>query len=293
MSQLVEDAVVRTASGSGNGRRGTIVPAPGVDEALAKARRDEEVAALWAEWAATRSIEVRNKLVELFYPMAAHVARRMASTLSDEIAREDIEGYAAEGLINAIEHFDPSRGIQFSTFAPYRIRGAVFDRIRELDWVSRSDRRRERDLRLTRDEFFHQHRRPPTRGEEAALVGLSLAAHDSLVARLASSKMTSLDVSRRPDGPEIDVPDNTGGLLAALLSAERSDLLRAALATLNPRERQVITLMFVEEQSLSQVGKLLGVTESRICQIRARALRTMRRSLVSGGITEAREELLV
>jgi RNA polymerase sigma factor for flagellar operon FliA len=285
--------VVRTASGSGNGRRGATVPALGVDEASAKARRDEEVGALWAEWADTRSIEVRNKLVELFYPMAAHVARRMASTLSDEIAREDIEGYAAEGLINAIEHFDPSRGIQFSTFAPYRIRGAVFDRIRELDWVSRSDRRRERDLRLTRDEFFHQHRRPPTRGEEAALVGLSLAAHDSLVARLASSKMTSLDVSRRPDGPEIDVPDNTGGLLAALLSAERSDLLRTALATLNPRERQVITLMFVEEQSLSQVGKLLGVTESRICQIRARALRTMRRSLVSGGITEAREELLV
>jgi RNA polymerase sigma factor FliA len=293
VSLLVEDIVVRTASGSGNEHRGAIVPALGAVDACAKARRDEEVATLWAEWAATRSIEVRNKLVELFYPMAAHVARRMASTLSDEIAREDIEGYAAEGLINAIEHFDPSRGILFSTFAPYRIRGAVIDRIRELDWVSRSDRRRERDLRLTRDEFFHQHRRPPTRGEEAALVGLSLAAHDSLVARLASSKMTSLDVSRRPDGPEIDVPDNTGGLLAALLSAERSDLLRAALATLNPRERQVITLMFVEEQSLSQVGKLLGVTESRICQIRARALRTMRRSLVSGGITEAREELLV
>jgi RNA polymerase sigma factor for flagellar operon FliA len=293
VSQLLEDTVVRTASGSGNERRGAVLPAPAAVDACAKARRDEEVATLWAEWSETRSIEVRNKLVEIFYPMAAHVARRMASTLSDEIAREDIESYAAEGLINAIEHFDPSRGIQFSTFAPYRIRGAVFDRIRELDWVSRSDRRRERDLRLTRDEFFHQHRRPPTRGEEAALVGLSLAAHDSLVARLASSKMTSLDVSRRPDGPELDVPDNTGGLLGALLSAERSDLLRAALATLNPRERQVITLMFVEEQSLSQVGKLLGVTESRICQIRARALRTMRRSLVSGGITEAREELLV
>ena len=105
--------------------------------------------------------------------------------------------------------------------------------------------------------------------------------------------MTSLDVSRRPDGPEIDVPDVSGGLLAALLSAERSDLLREALEALNPRERQVIMLMFVEEQSLSQVGKLLGVTESRICQIRARALRTMRRSLASGGFTEAREEMLV
>jgi RNA polymerase sigma factor for flagellar operon FliA len=293
VSQLLEDNVVARPSGSANGRGGTTDPALALDEARAKARRAEEVAALWARWQEDRSIEVRNKLVEIFYPMAAQVARRMAATLSDEIAREDIEGYAAEGLINAIEHFDPSRGILFSTFAPYRIRGAVFDRIRELDWVSRSDRRRERDLRVTRDEFFHQHRRAPTRGEEAALVGLSLAAHDSLVARLASSKMTSLDVSRRPDGPEIDVPDVSGGLLAALLSAERSDLLREALDALNPRERQVIMLMFVEEQSLSQVGRLLGVTESRICQIRARALRTMRRSLVNGGITEAREEMLV
>lgn len=293
MSQLVEDTVVSRTSGGANELGGSIAAAQAVDDACAKARRAEEVSALWTEWDASRSIEVRNKLVEIFYPMAANVARRMAATLSDEIAREDIEGYAAEGLINAIEHFDPSRGILFSTFAPYRIRGAVYDRIRELDWVSRSDRRRERDLRTSRDEFFHQHRRPPTRGEEAALVGLSLAAHDSLVARLASSKMTSLDVSRRPDGPEIDVPDITGGLLAALLSAERSDLLRAALEALNPRERQVIMLMFVEEQSLSQVGKLLGVTESRICQIRARALRTMRRSLVSEGITEAREEMLV
>jgi RNA polymerase sigma factor for flagellar operon FliA len=293
VSQLVEDTVVRRTSGGANELGGSIAAAQAADDACAKARRAEEVSALWTEWDLTRSIEVRNKLVEIFYPMAANVARRMAATLSDEIAREDIEGYAAEGLINAIEHFDPSRGILFSTFAPYRIRGAVYDRIRELDWVSRSDRRRERDLRVSRDDFFHQHRRPPTRGEEAALVGLSLAAHDSLVARLASSKMTSLDVSRRPDGPEIDVPDNTGGLLAALLSAERSDLLRAALEALNPRERQVIMLMFQEEQSLSQVGKLLGVTESRICQIRARALRTMRRSLVSGGITEAREEMLV
>jgi RNA polymerase sigma factor for flagellar operon FliA len=293
VNQLVEDAEVVRASGSGSGRGIAIDPDPALDAAREKAQRAEEVALLWEQWQSDRSIEIRNKLVEVFYPMAAQVARRMAATLSDEIAREDIEGYAAEGLINAIEHFDPNRGILFSTFAPYRIRGAVFDRIRELDWVSRSDRRRERDLRVSRDEFFHQHRRPPTRDEEAALVGLSLAAHDSLVARLASSKMTSLDVSRRPDGPELDVPDLSGGLLAALLSAERSDMLREALEALNPRERQVIVLMFVEEQSLSQVGKLLGVTESRICQIRARALRTMRRSLVNGGITEAREEMLV
>lgn len=252
-----------------------------------------EIAELWRAWEASRSIELRNRLVETFYPIAVLVARKLAATLSDEISRDDIEGYAAEGLIDAIEHFDPSRGVQFSTFAPYRIRGAVYDRIRDFDWVSRSDRRHEHELRVARDDFFLQHRRRPTRDEEAALVGLSPAAHGGLVARLATSRITSLDGSQRPDGLDIDVPDTKGGLLTALLSEERNTALREALGTLNDRERCVITLMFIEGKSLGQVGKILGVTESRICQIRARALRSMRRKLASGGITEAREEALV
>jgi RNA polymerase sigma factor (sigma-70 family) len=112
------------------------------------------------------------------------------------------------------------------------------------------------------------------------------------VARLANSKMTSLQGSRRGDGFDIDVPDGTGGPLAALLSSEVSGILREALEELDPRERQVIMLTFVEEQSLSEVGRALGVTESRICQIRARALRTLRRSLSNSGITEARDDML-
>jgi RNA polymerase sigma factor for flagellar operon FliA len=261
-----------------------------VDDLDARARRREEIAELWSEWGTTRSLAVRNQLVEIFYPIAVFIARKMAATLSDEIARDDIEGYAAEGLIDAIEHFKPSHGTQFSTFAPYRIRGAVYDGIREFDWVSRSDRRRERDLRVVRDEFFLEHRRLPTRDEEASLAGLSLAAHDGLVARLASAKMTSLDRNRLSDGFDLDVPDIRGGLLTALLSKERTALLRVALETLSPREQRVILLMFIEGQSLAQVGDALGVSESRICQIRARALRLMRRQLASSGITEARED---
>jgi RNA polymerase sigma factor for flagellar operon FliA len=264
-----------------------------VGDLRAKAQRNEEIEELWKDWETTRSLEIRNRLVEVYYPIAIFVARKMASTLSDEVSRDDIEGYAAEGLIDAIVRFKPSLGTQFSTFAPYRIRGAVYDRIREFDWVSRSDRRRERDLRQARDEFFVAHRRQPTRHEEASLVGLSLAAHDGLVARLATSKMTSLDGSGRSDGLDIDVPDAKGGLLTALLSEERSALLREALDSLNPRERRVIMLMFDKGQSLGQIGDELGVTESRICQIRARALRSMRRKLASAGITEAREDALV
>lgn len=269
---------------------GAIDALPG--EPLARARRDAVIAELWAAWRAEHSIEIRNQLVETFYPLAILVARQMSSTLSDEISRDDIEGYAAEGLLDAIERFDPTRGIQFSTFAPYRIRGTVFDRIREFDWVSRSDRRRERELRQSRDEFFLLHRRQPSLEEEAKLVGSSRVAHEGFVARLANAKVTSLQSARREDGLELDLPDVNGGPLASLLSSELSGILLEALEHLDSRERQVIKLTFVEEQSLSEVGRALGVTESRVCQIRARALRSLRRYLASSGITETREELL-
>jgi RNA polymerase sigma factor for flagellar operon FliA len=102
--------------------------------------------------------------------------------------------------------------------------------------------------------------------------------------------MTSLDRNQMTDGLDIDLPDIRGGLLTALLSKERSALLRAALETLSAREQRVILLMFIEGQSLAQVGEALGVSESRICQIRARALRLMRRQLAASGITEAKED---
>lgn len=269
---------------------------PALNRALAdsfsRSQRDAEIAQLWSHWQREHSIEVRNRLAEIFYPIVVLVARQMSSTLSDEISRDDIEGYATEGLLDAIERFDPSRGIQFSTFAPYRIRGAVYDRIREFDWVSRSDRRRERDLRQTREEFFLQHLRQPSLEEEAKLIGSTVGAHEGLIARLASSKVTSLQYSRRLDGTAVDVPDSEDGPLARLLSSELSGILRDALETLDPREQQVIRLTFVEEQSLSEVGRALGVTESRVCQIRARALRSLRRTLSNSGITQAREELM-
>lgn len=291
-SQAAEGAVVRDTYVHHYTRERGDASEVVAGDPLARARREEEIATLWAEWQANRTIEARNRLVEIFYPIAVLVSRQMSSTLSDEISRDDIEGYAAEGLLDAIERFDSSRGIQFSTFAPYRIRGTVYDRIREFDWVSRSDRRRERDLRQSRDDFFLLHHRQPSLEEEAKLVGSSLTAHEGLVARLANSKVTSLQSSRRVDGMELDLPDADGGPLAALLSSELSGILRDALAHLEPRERQVITLTFVEEQSLSEVGRALGVTESRVCQIRARALRSLRRYLSNSGITETRAELL-
>lgn len=284
---MVQSTYVQYDRNRGGDASGFVAPDP-----LAKERRDAEIAQLWTQWKSNRSIETRNRLVEIFHPIARLVSRQLAVTLSDEISRDDIEGYAMEGLLDAIDRFDPARGIQFSTFAPYRIRGAVYDRIREYDWVSRSDRRRERELRRTRDEFVTRYHRQPSPEEEAALVGTSMMAHEGLVARLASAKMTSLQGGRRVDGFELDVPDVEGGPLAALLSSELSELLREALDRLEPREREVIERTFIEEQSLSEVGRALGVTESRVCQIRARALKSLRRSLANCGVTEPREELM-
>jgi RNA polymerase sigma factor (sigma-70 family) len=104
--------------------------------------------------------------------------------------------------------------------------------------------------------------------------------------------MTSLEGGRWNDGVDIDAPTADTGPLGTLLSGERSELVRDALTQLNDREREVIVMTYVEERSLSAIGAALGVTESRVCQIRARALRSLRRILASNGLTEVREEII-
>ncbi len=111
------------------------------------ARREvEEIAALWRAHKHDGDRTARERLVHLYYPLVKHVARGMASSLSRQADVDDLEGYGAEGLIDAVDRFDPDRGVQFPTFAAHRIRGAVYDGIRASDWVPRSVRRKAREL---------------------------------------------------------------------------------------------------------------------------------------------------
>ena len=266
--------------------RGPTTPVAAANEASAKADQEAEIARLWEQWRTSRDEATRNRLAEIYYPIVVLVARQMAQTLSDEIDFGDIEGYGSEGLLDAIERFDPARGVLFSTFARYRIQGTIYDRIREYDWVSRRDRARERQLRQSREAFFLEHHRNPTVEEEAKLISTTLSSHEELVARLARSKMTPL-LERQGEGTTLEIPSTDSGPLAAWLEAESSGVLRQAIDRLDERERRVVILTFAEELPLGEVSAQLGVTKSRVCQIRAQALRSLRQFLVQNGITEA------
>ena len=254
---------------------------------------EEEISELWALWRSCHDESVRNRIAEIFYPVVMMVARQMAQTLSDQIDFDDLVGYGAEGLLDSIERFDPARGTLFSTFARYRIQGAIYDRIREYDWVSRRDRLRERELRRSRDRFVLENHRDPTLAEEAELLSSSVTSHEELVARLAASKMTSLAFQRNGENVGIEPPTADRGPLSACLAIESHDVLLRAIERLDDRERQVIVLTFADDRSLSELARELGVTKSRVCQIRARALRTLRQFLIQNGVTGPFETELV
>ena len=246
---------------------------------------DEDVAALWRSFKQDGSTSARSRLVHLYYPLVKHVARNVASSLSRQAELDDLEGYGAEGLIDAIDRFDPGRGVQFPTFAAHRIRGAIYDGIRSVDWVPRSVRRKARELQEVQSELSATYGRQPTEEEEAMALDLKVSALRHSKAQVATAFVASLDAPAHPDGgPSTEPGDGADEPLTAYLSREAGHTVRAAMCRLTERERTVATLSFGQGMTLAEIGKTLGVTESRACQIRSSALNRLRIYMRSQGM---------
>lgn len=248
-------------------------------------REDEEIAALWRAYKRGGESDAREQLVHLYYPLVKHVARGIAPTLSRQAGIDDLEGYGAEGLIDAIDRYDPDRGFQFSTFAVHRIRGAIYDGIRTSDWVPRSVRRKARAMHEAQSELYARHGRPPTEDEEAAALAVSVQALRTGKVQVAVASVASLDRAPDPDDrPAEPAASEETDPLAACLAREKSRAVRVAMARLSERERTVAVLSFGEGMTLAEIGRTLGVTESRVCQIRASALAHLRGYMHAAGM---------
>lgn len=245
----------------------------------------EEIAALWRSFKVDGDRCARERLAHLYFPLVKHVARRLASTLSRQAELDDLEGYGAEGLLDAIDRFDPGRGVQFTTFAAHRIRGAVYDGIRAADWVPRSVRRKAREIQTVDADLAAAHGRAPTEEEEAAALDLELHVLRAAKAQVAAGHLVSLEPTHATgDGFPTFEPTADDEPLADLLAAETRALVRAAVRRLPDRERAVTAMSFGNEMTLSEIGRTLGVTESRVCQIRASALSRLRGYVQAQGI---------
>lgn len=219
-----------------------------------------------------------DTLVRENMPLVGHTVREALSRLPAHVSRDDLISAGMLALVQASRSFEPTRGVPFVCFASRRIRGAILDELRHLDWASRSVRRRERDLDEARNRLSAVLGRTPSSREVAAATGLStdqLAEHTSDLARAALTSLHAVpgDTLDGLAGSRTVEPD------VVLLHRERMAYLRDAVATLPDRLRLVVQGYFFDDQPMAALATELGVTESRISQLRAEALVLLRHAL--------------
>jgi RNA polymerase sigma factor for flagellar operon FliA len=243
--------------------------------------RREITDALWARYVASRDAGTRDLLLEQYLGLVHHAAREIAHQRPHALETEDLVSAGTVGLVQALETFDPSRGLAFSSFAVPRIRGAILDELRSWDWVPRSVRQRSREIRKTRRDLERRLGRSPEPSEIAEALGMDLESYFRCQVESESPVLLSID-PLPGDGQRRDavrgetIPDRSApGVVETIERGETLARLRGAFASLSVRDRLVLTLSFFEELTLSQIGAVLHVTESRVSQIRTRALRRL------------------
>ena len=252
--------------------------------------------ALWQEYRQTGDRALRDRLILTYAPLVKFVAGRLGASLPSHVDEQDLVSYGLLGLISAIERFDPSREIKFETYAISRIKGAIIDELRSLDWVPRSVRTRAREIERAIAELERQLMRAPTDDEIAAKVGISGDELEESLAEISRSSIAALDELWSPSagGDQIaliDTIEDTQGPepQSELAQTELKEALGEAIARLPEREKLVVTLYYYEELTLREIGEVLGVTESRVSQLHTKAVLRLKARLSGATVREPAE----
>jgi RNA polymerase sigma factor for flagellar operon FliA len=247
----------------------------------------DELAALWAEFKETASPQARERLILHYAPLVKYVASRVATGLPASVEQADLVSYGMFGLIDALEKFEPARGNKFETYAIPRIKGAIIDELRAMDWVPRSVRFKAREIEKAYSDLESTMKRAPSEKEVAARLGVTLKElHDvitqiSFVSVLALDELLSVGSDRGEQVSLLDtLADRGSDVTMGLEGQETRGLLAAAINSLSEREKIVVTLYYFEGLTLAEIGEILGVTESRVCQIHTKAVNQLRLQFV-------------
>jgi RNA polymerase sigma factor for flagellar operon FliA len=215
-----------------------------------------------------------DALVTEHLPLAHFAVNAVASRISlpGHVSREDLVSCAQVALVEVARRFDPSAGASFATYALARLQGAVLDELRSGDWASRSVRAAARRTDAAADALAMQLGRPPTKAEIAASLGVAVTELEALQVDVHRAVMVSIDADNGGDGTSLDLPDTGESPERALLRSERARHLHAAIRALPDRLDEVVERNFFGDESLTDIAEDLGVTLSRVSQMRARAL---------------------
>jgi RNA polymerase sigma factor for flagellar operon FliA len=217
----------------------------------------------------------QSELVTQTLPLVGHLVREMLSRVPGHVSRDDLTSAGMMALVLASQSFDGSRGVPFARFAAIRIRGALMDELRGMDWAARSVRGKSREADAVQAQLAAALGRTPSKDEVAAAMGVAPSELDALQADVARASVLSLQGFAPETGAEL-VPDAAAGPEAMLLNREQVGLLHDAIAVLPQRLRFVVSEYFFGQRQMADIAAELGVTESRVSQMRAEALKMLK-----------------
>ncbi|MGY1711812.1 RNA polymerase sigma factor WhiG [Geodermatophilus sp. SYSU D00758] len=246
---------------------------------------DDTLAEMWSRYVVDRDTALRDRLILHYAPLVKYVAGRVGSGLPAHVEQADLVSYGTFGLIDAITRYQPSREVKFESYAMARIRGAIIDELRSTDWIPRSVRMRARQFERTVAALESRLQRSPSDEEVAAEMDMDVEEVRKFLGQLSLVNVVALDELLGDDeggAPRlVDTLQDSSALDPQAMAehGEARQLLARAVEQLPEREKVVVSLYYFEGLTLADIGRVLGVTESRICQLHTKAVLHLRSKL--------------
>ena len=243
---------------------------------------------IWRNYRDTGDQSIRDAIVKQYAPLVKYVAGKVSVGMPQSVDFDDLVGFGVFGLFDAIEKFDPDKHVKFKTYAVTRIRGAIFDELRSIDWVPRSVRQKTREIDETVQHLEARLGRSATDEEVAGEMGMSLDQYNQMMLKVSGTSMLSLnDVwYTGEDNDKISIVESieAPNSLRPDAIAEKDEMRRVIVEAINDlpeKEKKVLVLYYYEDLTLKEIGKVLDVTESRISQLHTKAISRLRGKLTN------------
>ncbi len=239
---------------------------------------EKEEEALWKEYQRNRAMKIRDKFIRQYMPLVKYVAGKVSVGLPSNVEYDDLVGFGQFGLLDAIEKYDPEKNVKFKTYAVTRIRGAIFDELRQLDWVPRSVRQKSREIEDIVVELEANLGRTASDNEIARKMGVSVDQYEKTIMKISGTSVLSLndvwysgdDNDNMSIGDSIESPSS----MNPDTIVEREEIKKVIIQAINElpkKEKMVIVLYYHEDLTFKEIGKVLEVSESRISQLHTKA----------------------
>jgi len=253
-----------------------------------KTKSNEE---LWRSWKQAGDREAKRQLIERYMNLVDYVTGRLAIGLPRNVSKEDLASYGIMGLIDAVEKFEPERGLQFETYASWRIRGAILDGMRQADWVPRSVREKARRIEEAYQYLEQRHLRSVTDREISEYLQVSVQEFQQMLQEVNVASVLSLEDPIRDEEAEtrktLLVDDRSKNPEDTISELYLKEALAGAIERLTEKERMVVTLFYYEELSLSEIAEVMSLSPSRISQLHSKAILRLR-----GALARAKDQLM-